>query len=77
MGSLWSREPAAIIGAFVAFAITIVGAAFDQGIISEVVSGRLTDILNAGGALIAPVVVFLTALGIRQTVYSPASYEAK
>lgn len=77
MGSIWSKEPAVIIGAIVAVVLQVIGALTDQGFVSELVGGRLTDIANALGALSLALVPVITAILVRGAVYSPASYAAK
>ena len=77
MGSIWSKEPAIIIGAVLTVVLNLVASLAGQGFISDAIAGHLTDIFNSLGALVVALLPVITAIFVRQAVYSPASYDAK
>lgn len=75
MGNIWQKEPAVIIGAAATVLLQLIGALVDQGFVSEVAGGRITDLVNAGSAFLVATLPLLLALVIRAKVYSPATVQ--
>lgn len=65
---MFNREPAAVIGAVIAFVTAVVGAVVQYGSLSKETGVLILTIVGAGGALVQ-------AVWTRAKVYSPASVE--
>lgn len=72
MGSIWSREPAVIIGAAITVLLNIVATLLGAGFISDALAGNITDVINGLGAAVLALLPLITAVLIRQKV-SPAT----
>lgn len=77
MGSIWSKEPAVIIGAILTVILNLIASLNGQGFISEVAAGGATDVVTALGALVVSLLPLITAILIRPAVYSPKTYDEK
>lgn len=67
------REPAAWIGIAVSCILAVLSVLTGQGVISDALAGRITDGVNAVAQLLVLLAPLVTALVIRQHVYSPDS----
>lgn len=71
------KEPALIIGTIVTIILGIIATLTGNGFISDALAGKLTDLVNAAAQLIILLIPFITAVLVRQKVYSPDSFAKK
>lgn len=78
MGSFnMNKEPALLIGTLVTIILGVVTTLAGDGIISDALAGKITDIVNAGAQLLVLLIPIITGILIRGQVYSPNTYDKK
>lgn len=70
---IWNRQPAAIIGIVVSCILAVVSVLTGEGVLSEALSGQITDGVNAAAQLIVLLAPLLTGLLIRTQVTPTAA----
>jgi hypothetical protein len=70
--TIFGKEPALVIGTIVTIIVGIVSTLANDGFISDLAAGRLTDLVNGAGQLLLLLLPLITAAIIRTQV-TPAN----